>query len=166
MPDLIGPLDPSDKSRGVATALAALLGPFGAHRFYVGKTGSGALMAATLGGLGIWWLYDLIVVAAGDFRDAQGRRVSRWDPEVGDVHSTEALAQEVDALREEVAELAERLDFAERLLAAPRDPAPSIPPADPEWPRSKHPPVASCPGGRTSVPCFGWRGRWSSSRSA
>jgi hypothetical protein len=127
MPELIGPLDPSDKSRGIATALAVLLGPFGAHRFYVGKTGSGALMAATLGGLGVWWLYDLIVVAAGDFRDAQGRRVSRWDPEVGDVHSTEVLAHEVDALREEVAELAERLDFAERLLAAPRDPAPSIP---------------------------------------
>jgi hypothetical protein len=126
MPELIGPLDPSDKSRGIATALASLLGLFGAHRFYVGKSGSGALMAATLGGLGVWWLYDLIVVAAGDFRDAQGRRVSRWDPGVGDAHSTEALAQEVDALREEVAELAERLDFAERLLAAPRDPAPSI----------------------------------------
>ena len=125
MPELIGPLDPSDKSRGVATALAALLGPFGAHRFYVGKTGTGALMVVTVGGLGIWWLYDLIVVAAGDFRDAQGRRVSRWDPEVGEVHGTEELAREVDALRDEVAELAERLDFAERLLAAPREPAPS-----------------------------------------
>jgi hypothetical protein len=121
MHELTGPLEPSDKSRGVATALAALLGPFGAHRFYVGKTGSGALMAATIGGLGVWWLYDLIVVAAGDFRDAAGRRVSRWDPEVSDTGSTEALAQDVDALRAEVAELAERLDFAERLLAQPRD---------------------------------------------
>ena len=126
MPEFTGPLDPSDKSRGVATALAALLGPFGAHRFYVGKTGSGALMAATLGGLGVWWLYDLIVVAAGDFRDAEGRRVSRWDPEVGDPRNTEALAQDVDALRSEVAELAERLDFAERLLARPRDTSPPI----------------------------------------
>ena len=126
MTELTGPLDPSDKSRGVATALAALLGPFGAHRFYVGKTGSGVLMAATLGGLGLWWLYDIIVVAAGDFRDVQGRRVSRWDPEVGDTQSTEALAQEVDALRAEVAELAERVDFAERLLAAPRDAATSV----------------------------------------
>jgi hypothetical protein len=121
------PLDPSDKSRGVATALAAMLGPFGAHRFYVGKSGSGALMVVTLGGLGVWWLYDLIVVAAGDFRDADGRRVSRWDPGVGDTQSTEQLAQEVDALRAEVGELAERLDFAERLLAQPRDPSPSIP---------------------------------------
>jgi hypothetical protein len=84
-------------------------------------------MAVTLGGLGVWWLYDLIVVAAGDFRDAGGRRVSRWDPGVGDTRSTELLAQEVDALRAEVGELAERLDFAERLLAQPRDPSPSIP---------------------------------------
>jgi hypothetical protein len=128
MTELTGPLDPSEKSRGVATALAALLGPFGAHRFYVGKTGSGVLMAATLGGLGLWWLYDLIVVVAGDFRDAQGRRVSRWDPGVGDAQSSEALAQEVDALRAEVAELAERVDFAERLLAAPRDAATSVSP--------------------------------------
>jgi hypothetical protein len=125
MPELAGPHDPSDKSRGVATALAALLGPFGAHRFYLGKTGSGALMAVTLGGLGVWWLYDLIVVAAGDFRDIEGRRVSRWDPEVGDIRAAEALAQDVDALRAEVAELAERLDFAERLLARPQDAAPS-----------------------------------------
>ena len=121
MDEVTGTREPSEKSRGVATALAALLGPFGAHRFYVGKTGSGALMAATLGGLGVWWLYDLIVVAAGDFRDAAGRRVSRWDPEVHDTGSTEGLAQDLDALRAEVAELAERLDFAERLLARPRD---------------------------------------------
>jgi hypothetical protein len=120
-------LDPSDKSRGVATVLAALLGPFGAHRFYVGKNGSGALMAVTLGGLGVWYLYDLIVVAAGEFRDLDGRRLSRWDPAAGDARSTELLGQELDALRLEVAELTERLDFAERLLAQPRDPAPPIP---------------------------------------
>jgi hypothetical protein len=120
-------LDPSDKSRGVATVLAALLGPFGAHRFYVGKNGSGALMAVTLGGLGVWYLYDLIVVAAGEFRDLDGRRLSRWDPAAGDARSTELLGQELDALRLEVADLTERLDFAERLLAQPRDPAPPIP---------------------------------------
>jgi TM2 domain-containing membrane protein YozV len=38
----------SEKSRGVALALVAILGPFGAHRFYVGKTGTGVLMLCTL----------------------------------------------------------------------------------------------------------------------
>jgi hypothetical protein len=106
----------------VALALAALLGPFGAHRFYVGKTGTGVLMLCTLGGAGLWYLYDLIVVAGGSFRDIDGRLVSRWDPEEvpgGDAMSAEVL-DELSALRSEVAELAERLDFAERLLANPR----------------------------------------------
>ncbi len=102
--------------------MAALLGPFGAHRFYVGKIRTGILMCASLGGVGIWYLYDLILVAAGSFRDAQGRLVSRWDPEYALAESpAEALLDQVDALRTEVAELAERVEFAERLLARPRD---------------------------------------------
>jgi TM2 domain-containing membrane protein YozV len=113
---------PSEKSRGVAFALAVLLGPFGGHRFYVGKTHTGILMLCTLGGLGLWYLYDLILVAGGSFRDINGRLVTRWDPEQparSDALSTEVL-EELSALRSEVAELAERLDFAERLLANPR----------------------------------------------
>jgi hypothetical protein len=122
-PSLTVPSSPSEKSRGVALALAAVLGPFGAHRFYVGKTGTGVLMLCTLGGAGLWYLYDLILVSGGSFRDAEGRLVSKWDPEEPARHPTE-LAEEVldelSALRSEVAELAERLDFAERLLAQPR----------------------------------------------
>jgi hypothetical protein len=113
---------PSPKSRGVAFALAALLGPFGAHRFYVGKTGTAVLMLCTVGGVGLWYLYDLIMVAGGSFRDSDGRLVSRWDPEEvsrGEGLPAEAL-DELSYLRSEVAELAERLDFAERLLAQPR----------------------------------------------
>jgi hypothetical protein len=116
---------PSEHSRGVALALAAVLGPFGAHRFYVGKTGTGLLMLCTLGGAGLWYLYDLILVAGGSFRDASGRLVSRWDPEEiprGDRALTAEVFDELAALRSEVAELAERLDFAERLLAQPRTP--------------------------------------------
>jgi len=114
---------PSPRSRGVALAMAALLGPFGAHRFYVGKTRTGILMCATLGGAGIWYLYDLILVAAGSFRDAQGRLVSRWDPEYAYAAEgpAEALLDQMEALRAEVAELVERVEFAERLLARPRD---------------------------------------------
>jgi hypothetical protein len=107
----------------VALALAAILGPFGAHRFYVGKNGTGLLMLCTLGGAGLWYLYDLIVVAGGSFRDAKGRLVSIWDPEAptqfqGDIPPE--ILEELSALRSEVADLAERVDFAERLLAQPR----------------------------------------------
>jgi hypothetical protein len=128
MPDYPDSPGPSEKSRGVALALAAILGPFGAHRFYAGRPKSGALMLVTIGGLGVWYLYDLIVVAAGEFEDVEGRRLTRWDPaESPPASGAEALAQEVDALRAEVAELSERLDFAERLLARPDPAAPSFP---------------------------------------
>src|SRR4051812_20377707 len=91
---------PSNKSRGVATALAALLGVFGAHRFYVGKTGTGVLMLCSVGGLGIWYLYDLILVAAGSFRDAEGRLVVRWDPEFTQREGLSAeVMDELSALR-------------------------------------------------------------------
>jgi TM2 domain-containing membrane protein YozV len=120
---LVSPSGTSEKSRGVALALAAILGPFGAHRFYVGKTGTGILMLCTLGGAGLWYLYDLILVAGGSFRDAGGKLVSMWDPEQptsGPGELPHELLEELSALRSEVAELAERVDFAERLLARSR----------------------------------------------
>ncbi len=111
----------SDKSRAIALMLSVVLGVFGAHRFYVGKIGTGLLQLCTLGGLGIWYLVDVIMVASGGFRDAEGRRVVRWDPD--DTRELADLPQEVIeelvSLRQEVNELAERLDFTERLLADP-----------------------------------------------
>lgn len=101
--------------------LSVVLGMFGAHRFYVGKIGTGLLQLFTFGGLGIWYLVDVIMVASGGFRDAKGRRVVRWDPddsqELGEV--PQEVIEELVNLRLEVNELAERLDFAERLLADP-----------------------------------------------
>ncbi len=116
------PLEISEKSRGVALALAAILGPFGGHRFYVGKTGTGILMAVTLGGAGLWYLYDLILVGSGSFRDIDGRLVRRWEPEevLPGGHRSAEVLEELDQLRQQVAELAERVDFTERLLAKPR----------------------------------------------
>jgi len=112
---------PSDKSRAIALILAIVLGVFGAHRFYVGKIGTGLLMACTFGGLGVWYLVDVIMVASGGFRDAEGRRVLRWDPdEAPDLGELpQEVIEELMALRQEVGELAERVDFAERLLADP-----------------------------------------------
>jgi hypothetical protein len=110
---------PSDKSRTVALTLAVLLGPFGAHRFYAGRNESAVLMACTLGGLGVWWVYDVIVVGFGQLRDDRNRVISDWEPRPGDRESVpDGVLEELQALRSEVAELAERVDFAERLLAS------------------------------------------------
>jgi len=102
----------------VALALCAFLGVFGAHRFYVGKAGTGILQLVTFGGLGIWMVYDLILVASGSFRDFEGRRVLEWGPE-GSVSPRllgEEVMEELDLLRTEMAEMQERLDFTERML--------------------------------------------------
>jgi len=51
------------------------LGALGVHRFYVGKVGTGLLMLFTFGGLGIWTLIDLIMVAVGAFTDSKGQKI-------------------------------------------------------------------------------------------
>jgi len=121
--------DVSDKSRTVALVLGLMLGVFGAHRFYVGKIGTGLLMLCTAGGLGIWYLVDNIMIASGGFRDAEGRRVLRWDPETADELAglPKELLDELYALRTEVNELHERVEFNERLLVERTGPTGEFP---------------------------------------
>lgn len=69
----------SQSSRGIALLLAIPLGWAGAHRFYVGRVGTGLLMLFTLGGLGIWWIVDIVIVATGQLRDMDGKWVSEWE---------------------------------------------------------------------------------------
>ncbi len=68
----------SPKSRLAAALLCFFLGCFGAHRFYLRKTGTAILMLVTLGGVGIWALIDLIFILTGSFRDKDGKRVYQW----------------------------------------------------------------------------------------
>ena len=55
--------------------LCWFLGILGVHRFYTGHTGIGVLQLLTLGGCGIWTLIDFIIIASGNFKDAQGNPI-------------------------------------------------------------------------------------------
>jgi TM2 domain-containing membrane protein YozV len=66
----------SDKSWLAALLLSIFLGALGVHRFFVGKIGTGLLQLFTFGGLGIWALIDIIMIATKQFKDKDGRIVS------------------------------------------------------------------------------------------
>lgn len=116
----------SERSRGIALALAFIGGVFGLHRFYVGRTQSGVWMCVTLGGCGIWYLYDVVLVAAGEFTDGEGRRVKRWEvPDAGPLSTADRRVADLEdrmlGLETQIEALAERLDFSERLLVQARE---------------------------------------------
>ena len=62
----------SDKDWTTLLILSVLLGGLGVDRFYAGHIGLGVLKLLTLGGCGIWSLIDIILVAIGNFTDADG----------------------------------------------------------------------------------------------
>ena len=68
----------SEKRILPAFLLCFFLGCFDAHRFYVGKIGTGILQLLTLGGLGIWALIDWIMIIIGAFTDKQGQKLTEW----------------------------------------------------------------------------------------
>ena len=85
----------SPKSRLATTLLAWFLGHFGAHRFYIGKTGTAVVMLilgivgwATIWifGLGlvflipvwIWALVDFIIAVVGKMTDKDGLLIEKW----------------------------------------------------------------------------------------
>jgi TM2 domain-containing membrane protein YozV len=61
------------RKRKKALLLSLLLGWLGADRFYLGYTRMGVLKLVTLGLLGFWWIFDLLLLLANKIPDAAGR---------------------------------------------------------------------------------------------
>ncbi|WP_269078425.1 TM2 domain-containing protein [Demequina oxidasica] len=63
----------------VTWLFAWILGYLGVDRFYLGKIGTGILKLITVGGFGIWYLIDVIMVLVGATRDKQGQKLAGYE---------------------------------------------------------------------------------------
>jgi hypothetical protein len=72
-PELSRKRRPKPRSWRVALLLSLFLGPFGADRFYLGRTRSAIIKLATLSCFGVWWLTDFVLIASDWRLDAWGR---------------------------------------------------------------------------------------------
>jgi TM2 domain-containing membrane protein YozV len=61
------------KSFTTALLLSIFVGSLGVDRFYLGHIGLGLVKLFTLGGCGVWYIIDIILIATRQVNDAQGR---------------------------------------------------------------------------------------------
>jgi TM2 domain-containing membrane protein YozV len=66
-----------DKDFMVTLLLSIFLGGLGVDRFYLGYIGLGILKLITGGGCGIWYIIDIILIAMGKMKDAEGNDLKR-----------------------------------------------------------------------------------------
>ena len=66
----------SEKDWLITLILSIVVGGFGIDRFYTGSVLLGVLKLVTLGGLGGWWLIDLIMLVTGNYKDGDGNRIA------------------------------------------------------------------------------------------
>jgi TM2 domain-containing membrane protein YozV len=52
--------------------------PLGAHRFFLKRYASAVLFIITIGGFGIWWIIDFILIVTGSMKDDRGQVVKIW----------------------------------------------------------------------------------------
>lgn len=60
-------------NRGVVFILAFFFGAWGVHRFYTGRFWTGLIWLLTGGLFFFGWFYDMVLIAIGRYRDAEGR---------------------------------------------------------------------------------------------
>ena len=65
----------NQKSKTTTLIISILLGELGIDRFYLGYKGLGVLKLITVGGFGIWWLIDIILIAMGNMKTADGQEL-------------------------------------------------------------------------------------------
>lgn len=56
------------KQYKLALVFSFFLGVFGVDRFYLGKTGTGIIKLLTFGGLGVWYVIDVYLIAHGKLK--------------------------------------------------------------------------------------------------
>ena len=52
--------------------------PLGAHRCFLRRYASAILFIITIGGCGIWWIIDFILIVTGSMKDDKGNLVKQW----------------------------------------------------------------------------------------
>ena len=67
----------SEKEWLTTILLSFFVGWLGIDRFYLGYTGLGILKLISLGGFGIWYVIDLILIVTGNLKDSQGLPLRR-----------------------------------------------------------------------------------------
>ena len=68
---------PSDKSKTTTLLLCVFFGYFGVHCFYARRPGRGILFLFTYGLFFFGWIWDIVMIACGKFKDGNGRYITR-----------------------------------------------------------------------------------------
>ena len=73
------PLNISEKKILPTFLLFSVLSwPLAAHRFFLRRYASAILFILTIGGGGIWWIIDFILIVTGSMKDDEGKLVKLW----------------------------------------------------------------------------------------